>query len=216
MIGLLGRTPPRRSRSGVECRRAATTKVRDSTTNWRPPSMNSRRAGFTLAILLFLFAAVLVITPDAQADPCTCSADDAICLVMCLGHPPDPPDATRAGAIRYTIVEQFDLMATEVFISMKYRQSPSGQLYSGTYLTGYCKTSPFPGWNEPQCFSRVDSGPSDVWIEITGAFEHPQSNTHYVQRGKYFAYGTFWGYSCVLVDGALPYFWDHECAGWRN
>ena len=118
----------------------------------------------------------------------------------------------RAGWVKHTILEQFDVTATEVYAHLYYWQNDDS-VWGGHDPYAYCYHSAFPGWTIEDCFSvYFPYGPDYVWIEVTGEFHHTL-NIDYTQYAQW--YGTPYGYSytCDLTEGALPIFWEERCVG---
>lgn len=131
------------------------------------------------------------------------------------------------GWVRYTIAEQFGYMATETYIMQQYYQD-TGSVWNSRYVTGYCKTSAFPGWVINRCDKSIDEVTGSwVGINIWGEFHWPLvcitfgceqgKAIDYEQHSYNYAYGggAFY-YSCHLDHGSLPPAWDEFCFGGRE
>ncbi len=118
----------------------------------------------------------------------------------------------HTGWVKYTILEQFDVTATEVYARLTYTKY-HGSVGDGRSPYAYCDHSDFPGWTIESCTSSYyPHGPDEVWIDVTGEFNHTL-NIEYTQYAKWWATPSEHEFRCELTEGSLPIFWRESCAG---
>lgn len=118
--------------------------------------------------------------------------------------------------VKYTILEQFGVTATEVYIRMQYYQN-STYTYSARYDYGRCYHSSFPGWTTKKCTYWLTHASSYEGIDIQGWFHNSCCNIDYQQHAWTRAYNDDSAVrKCYLDFGALPYLWSGQCAGGRR
>lgn len=121
---------------------------------------------------------------------------------------------THAGWTKNTVLEQFGITASELYIAEAYDQDTTVQ--RPTYANGYCYGSAFPiRWVILGCVGAPYYAPGS-WsgVEAHATFYHVPTNVAYDLRAANGGYqnGGGW-YGCGMPAGALPPFWSNQCAG---
>lgn len=116
---------------------------------------------------------------------------------------------------KHTVLEQFGVTATEVYIRMQYYQNTT-DVWGARYDDGYCYHSAFPGWTINSCTYWLTSTSTHQQIDITGTF-HNSLGIDYKQH----AWTQAWDDNsqvrrCYFDWGSLPPLWSTDCQGGRN
>ena len=88
---------------------------------------------------------------------------------------------------KHTILEQFNVTATEVYTQINFYQNTSA-VYSPFGSDGWCYASAFPGWVINSCVGYItDGNPNYVEKETLGDYCWVSCTVDYVQRAEAYA-----------------------------
>jgi hypothetical protein len=139
-----------------------------------------------------------------------------------LALPATPVPAYQSGTyhyhrgwVRHTVLEQFGITTTEVYVRGQYVQQ-TNRVQNMAFSNGYCYHSAFP-WSVPRCYYYIThAAPSYERIDIVGEFHH-FPNIDYQQHAYFRANSNdSWTKNCYFDHGALPILWRSECVGGRE
>jgi hypothetical protein len=122
----------------------------------------------------------------------------------------------HTGIVKHTVLEQFDVTATELRMQVYYSQNNS-KVYNARHKSGACYHSAFPGWVILSCTYQIHNLDNHAGEWIRGWFRHPATGTQYRQRAHWHALPqNSYAYYCRVYDGSLPPGWDSKCSGRRE
>jgi hypothetical protein len=120
---------------------------------------------------------------------------------------------------KYTILEQFGVTATEVFLGWEYMQDGNAVWAPANHDDSYCYHSGFPGWNttlcEQQSYKMAPPGIEIVHGDIYGDFYSnfgPAYEMHSYGEATN-EWNSGYKYGCDLTFGSLPPLWSNRCSG---
>lgn len=125
-----------------------------------------------------------------------------------------PTTHTHTGSVKHTILEQFNVTATETFLKTTYKQSDSQSTFNMTvHGDSRCYASAFPVWTISSCSAWVTNAwPWFQQADIEGKFSHT-TQVKYTMRSYFRALGdNTVARSCWLSSGSMPPFWEAKCA----
>lgn len=123
--------------------------------------------------------------------------------------------------LKHTVLEQFDVTATETYLRVFYGQGRNAQL--GNYVDdprhskGWCYHSAWPGWQNPICqhIGPNTISPWELKHELEAWFWNPDC-CDYRHKNVIQVYGdNTYKTTCKIVQGELPWFWESKCKGGR-
>lgn len=121
----------------------------------------------------------------------------------------------QMGCVKYTILEQFGVTATEVYFDSLFWEK-GDYVRKQTEPEGYCYASAFPVWTIRRCSGQYDpDGPRSIYAWGEGDFDHT-TGPSYTQRARYDfvpANTPEFQWSCRLTRGSLPFLWSEDCYG---
>lgn len=151
-----------------------------------------------------------------------------ICALVLTGMLVSPADAftgtfhNHNGWVKYTILEQFNVTATETYVEMGYWQDVNRRFPGSTEVGGVvydnkrCSTSRFPFWTIKDCYEYTTDGyPYTEQIDMIGHFHN--LGIDYQQHSSFKALSdNRYEQSCYLDHGALPILWSQDCQSGRS
>ena len=110
--------------------------------------------------------------------------------------------------------EQFGVPVTKTRSEMSY-QDNGVQVWDGARENAFCWWLSGTGWYQISCTeSHSYGGPSSVWLQVWGEYDHPLHIWH-KSSAKFKAVPGSWVKTCTF-EGTIPPFWSYTCAGGRN
>ncbi|HXF72606.1 MAG TPA: hypothetical protein VNO79_08375 [Actinomycetota bacterium] len=127
------------------------------------------------------------------------------------------PAHTHKSWVKHTVLEQFNITATEVRVRMRYSQD-STRVYSPAIDYFPCYTSSFPGWTVVTSFPHIVNNQS-YSLSTHGhcEFHWAARLIDYYQHAYTVAFNTdFVNFGCGFLHGTLPPGWESHCVGGRG
>lgn len=112
--------------------------------------------------------------------------------------------------IKYTILEQFNVTATEVLTQLNYTDN-GRTIQHPEPVPGFCYFSAFPGWVVKKCQGYYYPATTNVTKGILGDFDNVFGPS-YEQNAWLQANVGYYRYGCELIRGSLPPGWEPKCA----